>query len=422
MLALMPHANCETTARVLDRKRRHSWPCVYHFYQDPPLIVRGEQAWLFDHTGRRYLDCYSGVGVMNAGHSHPEILAAVMEQAACLQHTTSIYLTEPVWELAEQLSAVTPARLDRSFFCASGSEANEAAMLLATLATGRSEFVAFSRGLHGRTKAAMSATGLSMWRTDPELLATFHHAPVPGHHDSLDEVERLLKRRSVAAVIVEPVQGNGGIVVPPAGFFPRLLEICHRHGTLLIFDEVQTGLNRTGRWFAGQRWNVTPDIMTVAKALGNGWPIAAAVTTDELAAAYVRPGASTFGGNPLSCAAALAVIKIHQRDQLGPRAERLGNMFRDELRRRLDGCRWVGEIRGAGLMLGVELVRPDGRPAADELGRLLESLKDEGYLAGRTGPDRNVLTLMPPLIVEDEDLLELADALGQLVPRMRPID
>ncbi len=410
-------------ARELVRtKKKHIWPCVYHFYQDPPVIVRGEGAHLIDATGKRYLDCYSGVGVMNAGHGNRQILAAVSKQMAQLQHTTTIYLAEPMLALAEQLARVTPGELDCAFFCASGSEANEAALLLASLATGRNQFLAFDGGLHGRTKAAMSATALAMWRTDPAPLDCFQHAPAPTDSSCLAAVERALSENDIAAVIIEPIQGNGGIVVPPAGFLPALRELCDRHGSLLIFDEVQTGFSRTGTWFASEACGVVPDVLSVAKALGNGFPIAAALTTKKLAEHYTRPGASTFGGNPMSCAAALAVLDYHHTHGLAARAKSEGSWFGGALAERLDGNPWVYEIRGRGLMWGVELRRPDGQIPGNEFNGLLEALKDQGFLVGRTGTDRNVLTLMPPLVVQREDLESLLDVLQQELRGLEPID
>jgi 4-aminobutyrate aminotransferase/4-aminobutyrate aminotransferase/(S)-3-amino-2-methylpropionate transaminase len=208
--------------QLLARKKNFLVPCVYHFYQRPPVLVRGEGAYLFDAEGHRYLDCYSGVSVVSAGHCNPEILEAAIDQLRRLQHTTTIYLTEPMLELARVVAELAPGDLRRSFFCASGSEANEGALLLATLATGRKEFVYFKEGLHGRTKAAMSVTGLDLWRTDPDPLVTAHAVPGPRHPESLPALERLLARGTVAAVIAEPVQGNGGIVVPPEHYWPEL--------------------------------------------------------------------------------------------------------------------------------------------------------------------------------------------------------
>jgi 4-aminobutyrate aminotransferase-like enzyme len=401
--------------RLLALKREYLVPCVYHFYREPPVLVRGGGAHLFDSAGRRFLDCYSGVSVMNAGHSNPEIIEPAIDQLRLLQHTTTIYLSEPMLELARVIAEKTPAGLKRSFFCASGSEANEGALLLATLATGRSECVYLKDGLHGRTKWAMSATGLDMWRTDPNPLCTDHAIPGPRHPDSLTQLDELLRRETIAAVIAEPIQGNGGIVVPPAGYWAELRRLCTNYGTLLIADEIQTAWNRTGRWFCTQHWGVTPDIVTVAKALGNGFPIAAYVTTDAIAAHYTRPGAATFGGNLVACRAALAVLEFHELHQLGPRSAVLGAWLSAQLTELQQRHPAITEVRGLGLMIGVELREPNGGSAFTGLDAVLEKMKDAGYLLGKTGPGRNVLTLMPPLVVEQSDLGHAVDALDQVL-------
>src|SRR5215467_3176034 len=340
----------ERVERLLAAKRDFLVPCVYHFYQRPPVLVRGEGSYLFDADGRRYLDCFSGVSVVNAGHCNPEIIEAAITQMQKLQHTTTVYLTEPMLELARVLAEVAPTGLRRCFFCASGSEANEGALLLAALATGRKECVYLRGGLHGRTKWAMSVTGLEMWRTDPDPLWTAHSVPGPNSPDSLLAIEELLRRGRVAAVIAEPIQGNGGIVVPPDDYWPQLRRLCRQHGTLLIADEVQTAWNRTGRWFATQHWDVVPDVVTVAKALGNGFPIAAWITTDALAVHYSRPGASTFGGNLVSCAAALATLRFHQKHNLRQRSEELGADLRYRLRELQMSHPMIADVRGRGLM------------------------------------------------------------------------
>jgi 4-aminobutyrate aminotransferase/4-aminobutyrate aminotransferase/(S)-3-amino-2-methylpropionate transaminase len=397
--------------QLLARKKDFLVPCVYHFYQRPPVLVRGEGAYLFDADGRRYLDCYSGVSVVSAGHSNPEILDAAIEQLRRLQHTTTIYLTEPMLELARVIAELAPGMLRRSFFCASGSEANEGALLLATLATGRSECAYLKDGLHGRTKWAMSVTGLEMWRTDPNPLATAHAVPGPRHPESLAALEQLLRRGTLAAVIAEPIQGNGGIIVPPDDYWPRLRQLCSRHGTLLIADEVQTAWNRTGRWFATEHWNVVPDIVTVAKALGNGFPIAGYITTDAIAAHYTRPGAATFGGNLVSCRAALATLAFHQRHELGQRSTALGDRLRGRLVDLQARRPAIAEVRGRGLMIGIELGDKGNAPAAALTDRVLEDMKEAGFLLGKTGPGRNVVTLMPPLVVTSAALDSLVDAL-----------
>jgi 4-aminobutyrate aminotransferase/4-aminobutyrate aminotransferase/(S)-3-amino-2-methylpropionate transaminase len=406
--------------RALALKRDFLVPCVYHFYQRPPVLVRGEGAYLYDTEGRGYLDCFSGVSVVNAGHCNREIVQAAVEQMRRLQHTTTVYLTEPMLDLARTIAELTPSGLRRTFFCASGSEANEGALLLATLATGRRECAYLTGGLHGRTKWAMSVTGLDMWRTDPDPLLTAHAVPGPRSADSLGALERLLRRETLAAVIAEPIQGNGGIVVPPADYWPELRRLCTRYGTLLIADEVQTAWNRTGRWFATQHWGVTPDIITVAKALGNGLPIAAYITSDAVAAHYTRPGAATFGGNLVSCAAALATLRFHERHDLGRRSEALGERLQWLLRELARRHRAIAEVRGLGLMIGAELCDDHGQPDAALTDAILEEMKDAGYLLGKTGPGRNVLTFLPPLVVEPEALDRLVGRLDEALARRRP--
>jgi alanine-glyoxylate transaminase / (R)-3-amino-2-methylpropionate-pyruvate transaminase len=403
----------ERAETLLSLKADYLVPCVYHFYRRPPVLVRGEGAYLFDSAGRRYLDGFSGVSVMNAGHSNPEIIEPAIDQIRNLQHTTTIYLTEPMLSLARAIAERTQPGLRRSFFCASGSEANEGALLLASLATGRPDCAYLGGGLHGRTKWAMSATGLPMWRTDPYPLETAHAVPGPTDPGSLAALEELMRRGTVAAVIAEPIQGNGGILVPPEGYWKELRGLCNRHGTLLIADEVQTAWNRTGRWFAAEHWDVVPDIVTVAKALGNGFPIAAYITTDAIAACYTRPGASTFGGNLVSCRAALATLAYHERHSLGERSTRLGAGLMARLRELQGRHPVIAEVRGLGLMIGVEL-RGDRSEVTTALADgVLERMKDAGILIGKTGTGRNVLTLMPPLVVEPAALENLVDALDQ---------
>ena len=399
--------------RALATKRDYLVPCVYHFYQNPPVLVKGEGAYLFDSEGKRYLDCFAGVTVMNAGHSNPVILEAAIEQLKQLQHTTSVYLTEPVLELARAVAELTPKGLRRSFFCASGSEANEGALMLAALATHRPNVVSLDGGLHGRTKAAMNANGLEMWRTDPFPLGDYLRAPGPRDPESLSVIETMLRTGRVAAVIAEPIQGNGGIVVPPEGYWLELRRLCSQYGTLLIADEVQTAWNRTGRWFTCEHWGVTPDIVTVAKALGNGFPIAAYITTDELASAYTRPGAATFGGNLVACQAALATLRFHQDQRLGQRSQLLGQHLMRQLEELQKRHSIIAEVRGRGLMIGVEL-QAKSIEVAGLTDRVLEKMKDAGYLLGKCGPGRNVLAFLPPLVVDQVDLDRMIDDLDRV--------
>lgn len=419
---------------LVDAKKRHLLPCLYHFYTDPPVLVRGEMQYLFADSGKRYTDFYAGVTVMNAGHANPDIVGPATAQAARLQHTTSIYLTEPIIALARELTAYLGHGLTRAFFVNSGSEANEGALLLARLFTGRRGFLALRGGLHGRTHLTMSVTGLDLWRTDPFPCPDVRLAPRPHcaacelrqefgscGYACIEAVAQLLRENGdVAALIAEPIQGNGGIVVPPPGYFVRLKALLAKHGVLLIFDEVQTGFGRTGAPFRFHELGVVPDIVTVAKALGNGFPIGAFCASERVAACYTRPGASTTGGNPVSATAALAVLRYHREHNLATRAATLGAQLRTRLAHLStlfpNAC---SELRGAGLMLGLEL-RRNGEPLARETDLILEDLKDAGFLVGKTGSGRNVLTFLPPLVITESDIAALAAALAAALDTVLP--
>jgi acetylornithine/succinyldiaminopimelate/putrescine aminotransferase len=395
-------------AELLRLKSEYLIPCVYHFYKDPPQIVSGAGSYLMDHTCKRYLDCFSGVTVMSAGHCNSEIIEHAIAQIRQLQHTTSIYLTEPVLRLAEMLASLAPGDLCRSFFCASGSEAVEGALLLAALHTKRSGIVATTNSLHGRTRWAMNATGLEMWRTDPFPMDGVMRVPF-GDATALQQY--LESTASLpAAFIAEPIEGNGGIIVPPPSYWPEVRELCVRFGVLLVLDEVQTGMNRTGRWFACQHWGVVPDILVTSKALGNGFPISAFITTPNIAASYTRPGASTYGGNPVSATAALATLRYHQSAQLGKKSESRGARLKSEIGLASANSRRLRPPHGLGLMIGIFVHDGNGNGDPILCDVLLERLKDNGVLAGKTGPARNVLTFMPPLTIGDQEISEFTRA------------
>lgn len=402
-------ASASGPAALRALKAEYLLPCTHHFYADPPQIVGGRGATLIDHQGRRHVDAFAGVTVMNAGHCHPRIHEAAVRQAATLQHTTSIHLTEPVLRLAERLAAITPEPLRRSFFCASGSEATEGALMLAALHTDRREIIAFTGALHGRTRWGVNATGLEMWRVDPHPLPGVHRVP----YGDAAALEELLAHRGehIAAVIGETVQGNGGIVVPPADFWPRVRAACDRAGTVMILDEIQCGMNRTGRRWACEHWGVTPDVLCTSKALGNGWPVAAFITSTALASSWTRPSASTHGGNPVACAAALATLEVHDRERLGVRAEVLGRRLGDaleDLHHRFPHR--TGTPRGLGLMRGIPVTREDGTPDAAAVDQVLEHLRERGVLAGKSGADRDVLSFMPPLVIDECEIDHVIDA------------
>jgi 4-aminobutyrate aminotransferase/4-aminobutyrate aminotransferase/(S)-3-amino-2-methylpropionate transaminase len=395
---------------LLRLKREYLIPCVYHFYKNPPQIVGGRGSYLIDHTGHRYLDFFTGVTVMSAGHCNPAIIEPAIAQIRQLQHTTSIYLTEPVLRLAEALAQIAPGEIRRSFFCASGSEAVEGALLLASLHTKRRGIVAMTGSLHGRTRWAMNATGLDMWRTDPYPIDEITRIPF----GDIAALEYALQTSTPlpAAVIAEPIQGNGGIVVPSPNYWPAVRKLCDRFGVLLVLDEVQTGFNRTGKWFACENWNVAPDVLVMSKSLGNGFPIASFMTTDAIAASYTRPGASTYGGNPVCATAALAAIRFHTEHHLGERAATAGHQLRERLAAAVRGHPHLRPPHGLGLMIGMTVQDDAGVSAASLCDSILERLKDNGVLAGKTGPGRNVLTFMPPLTVSDNEIDEFLQAFG----------
>lgn len=425
---------------VIAKKQEYFVPCINHFYKNPPEFVKGDMQYLFDSTGKKYLDFYAGVSVMNCGHSNPAIIDPVISQIQDLQHVCNIYLTENGVNLAEQLAAVTPGDLRRTFFVNSGTEANEGALLMAQLYTGAHEFIALDLGLHGRTQLTMSLTGIGMWRTTDTPNGGIHFAKNPyfyrdGRHDTnqsqeefedecIADVERLIRRRTsgkIAAMIVEPIQGNAGIVTPTAGYFKKLKALLEKYEILLIADEVQTGFGRTGKMFAMENFGVVPDIMTVAKALGNGFPIGAYITTDEIAAAFARPSASTLGGNPVSTAAGMAVLRYLEEAELLQNAQKRGEQLQAgllELQKRHD---LIGDVRGIGLMVGAELVtdRKTLAPAADQVDDILEKMKDRGILVGKNGENRNVLAMQPPLVITEEDVEFFLKNLDEVLREVR---
>jgi 4-aminobutyrate aminotransferase/4-aminobutyrate aminotransferase/(S)-3-amino-2-methylpropionate transaminase len=276
----------------------------------------------------------------------------------------------------------------------------------------------------------MSVTGLEMWRTDSNPLPGIHFLPrahcqrcaferEPDRcaFPCVEAIERIIVDagpENLAGLIAEPIQGNGGIVVPPDGYWQHVRALCDRFGLLLIFDEIQTGMNRTGTWFAAEHWECVPDIVTMAKALGNGMPIAATLASGELAAAYARPGASTFGGNPVSCAAALATLDVHEQQHLGERARDIGADLQDRLAHAASMNPHLKHVRGKGLMLGVEVVNSEGKADPARCDHYLEILKDRGFLLGKTGSSRNVLTLMPPLTLTMEQAALIGSAVATL--------
>lgn len=416
---------------ILEKKKKYIMPCLAHFYKEPRQFVKGEMQYLFDSEGRKYLDCFAGVSVINCGHCNPEINAEVVKQVQSLQHVCNTYLTENFVNLAEKLAEVTPGDLQKTFFCSTGTEANEGALLLASIYTGKDEFIALRNGLHGRTKLTMSLTGIQMWRTDPHPCGGIHFAPNAYCYrcplgkkfpecdyacaDAVDDLIRTATSGQPAALIAEPIQGNAGIVTPPKGYFKRLKEILASHNALLIIDEVQTGFGRSGKMFAIENFDVVPDIMTMAKALGNGAPISAFTASAKIADTYTKPGASTLGGNPVSSIAGLGVLKYIQEHNLMENAQARGQQLYDGLVELQKKHPIIGDIRGIGLMRGAEFVHADKSPAPEELEMVLEEMKNRGFIIGKNGVARNVMAFQPPLVITETDVNNVLNTLEDVL-------
>ena len=421
---------------IIEKKKKYIMPCLAHFYKEPRQMVKGSMQYLFDSEGRKYLDCFAGVSVINCGHCNPEINARVCEQVNTLQHVCNIYLTENFVDLAEKLAEVTPGRLQKSFFCSTGTEANEGSALLASIYTGSSEFIALRNGLHGRTKLTMSLTGIGMWRTDPNPVGGISFAPNPYCYrcplgkkypecdlacaNAIEDIIKTGTSGHPAAFIAESIQGNAGIVVPPKGYFKRVKEILAQYGTLFIADEVQTGFARTGKMFAIENFDVVPDIMSVAKALGNGAPISAFISTAEIADTYTKPGASTLGGNPVSTTAGLAVLSYIEEHDLKANALARGRQLKEGLYELQKKHPIIGDIRGLGLMVGAEFVHADQSPAAEELDLVLEEMKNRGFIIGKNGIARNVMAFQPPLVITMQDIDNVLNTLEQVLTKYIP--
>jgi acetylornithine/N-succinyldiaminopimelate aminotransferase len=367
-------------------EQRWSKSMMNNYGQPTLALVRGEGAVVFDDAGRSYVDMLGGIAVNALGHAHPAIIDAVSKQVATLGHVSNFYLAEPPIALAELLLALA-GRSGKVFFANSGAEANEAAFKLSRR-TGRTHIVAAIGGFHGRTMGALALTG------QPGKAAPF--LPVPGDvtHVPYGDVDALAAAvtDATAMVILEPIQGENGVVVPPSGYLAAARAITSKHGALLALDEVQTGVGRTGHWFAHQADGVEPDIITLAKGLGGGLPIGACIAFGDTAA-LLEPGqhGSTFGGNPISCAAALAVLRTIARDGLLDHVKRIGERLRTGIEAL--GSPLIAEVRGAGLLLGIVLTEPVA-------GALVAELRDAGFLANAPQPD--VIRLAPPLILTAE--------------------
>ena len=377
------------------------------YARQPVAFVRGEGAYLWDEAGRRYLDAVAGVAVNGLGHAHPKLVKAIAEQAAAVIHTSNLYQVPRQAELADRLCALSG--MDRAFFCNSGCEANEAAIKLARLyGHGKGievpTIIVMEKAFHGRTMATLTATGSRKIQAGFEpLLSGFARVP----YNDIEAVRQVAEHnKSVVAVLLEVVQGEGGVNVLAPDYLAGLRAICDAHGWLLMLDEVQTGIGRTGTWFGFQHSGVTPDVMALAKGLGSGVPIGACLARGAAAEVF-KPGnhGSTFGGNPLACAAALATLDAIETEGLLENVRVRGEAIRAGLRQALDGVHGVIDIRGEGMMIGVELDRP--------CGELVGVARDAGVLINVTAD--KVIRLVPPFIYGDAEVAALVESVARVV-------
>lgn len=406
--------------KLIEMKKKYLFPNTMHFYKNPPQFVKGKNQFLYDTNNKKYLDFFSGVSVINCGHCNDEIINATINQIQELQHTSIIYITEPMIQLAKKLSKIMPGDLQHTFFCTSGSEANEGAILLARLHTNRKKIITIEAGLHGRTNLTMNATNIPMWRIDPYLsddciaIPSFYNKDLDidvSARYSLNALKALLEnspKDTFAALIAEPIQGNGGILTPPKWYFKEMKVLLESYGILLIVDEVQTGYGRTGKMFAIENFEVVPDIMTTAKALGNGLPISTFSSNSEIAQSFNKPSASTLGGNLVSSTTGLAVIDYIENNNLCNKSDELGKYLKSKLLELKNQFNFIHDVRGIGLMLGMELIDPK------LVDYILEELLKSGIILGKNGLTRNVLAFQPPLVIDKSDIDFLIENLNRI--------
>ena len=400
-----------------------TWMALY--YQEPIAIVDGEGRRVVDAEGTEYLDFFGGILTTMSGYKIPEVVAAIQEQANKMLHTSTLYLIESQIELAEKIAQLSGIPDAKVFFTNSGTEANDAALMLATQYRRSNQVLAMRNSYHGKSHSAVAVTGNASWSAT--TLTPFHttyvhsgykyrspfgHLPddefIAACRADLEDLLRIATAGDVACLIAEPIQGVGGFATPPDGFFGELKEVLDAHGILFISDEVQTGWGRTGEHFWGyQAHGITPDILTFAKGLGNGLSMAGVVAKAEIMDCLAANSISTFGGNPLATAGALANLNYVLEHDLQTNAYKVGQFLKDGLHRLADEVPNIGEVRGKGLMLGVEFVRPGTRdPDAATTGRVMEEAKAAGLLIGKGGLEGNVLRLAPPLSLTDEEAAE----------------
>ena len=418
---------------ILAMRRQFANPAVFTLYREPLLIVEGHMQYLYDETGRRYLDLFAGIVTVSVGHCHPTVVRRVQEQVATLQHATTIYLHPSFPLLAKKLASRMPPGLDVTYFVNSGSEANDLAITMARLHTGHRDVIALRNAYHGGSPSAQGLTSHHTWKFPGSGDGHVHHAVNPDPYRSpfdgtpeeiatrsareIREIVRYSTPGKIAAFIAEPIQGVGGATHGARNYLREAYAIAREHGGLCIADEVQTGFGRTGEHYWGfQHFDVVPDFVTMAKGIGNGAPLAAVTTRSDIARALTqRIHFNTYGGNPVSMAAGLAVLDVIEAEGLQENSRVVGGRLKAGLQRLQRAHPLIGDVRGMGLMLGVELVRDRAtkEPAKQETLDVLEAMREMGALIGKGGLDGNVLRIKPPMCISAADVDFALDALDQ---------
>ena len=412
-----------TKDEIIQKHKQYLFNCITTYFKDPLVIDHAKGQYVYDLDGRQYLDFLGGIVTISVGHANPKVTDKIKAQIDRVQHTSTLFPTEAIVALAEKMAQITPGKLQKCFFTNSGTEANEVAVLTARISTGNYEVVALRHGYSGHSQLTKSLTGIHTWRKAGVIPYGIVHAPGPYcyrcpyalSYPSCDlhcakDVEEVIKTSTcgaVAGMLVETIQGVGGVVVPPPGYFKIVANIVRNYGGLLISDEVQAGFGRTGKkWFAIEHWEVEPDFITCAKGMANGVPIGCTITRPEIADAYKGLTISTFGGNPVTCVAAKATIDLIEEERLMDNAHEVGAHFRQGLEALRERHAVIGDVRGMGLLQGIELVkdRQTKEPAPELVNQVLERLRVNGLIVGKGGLYGNVIRMSPPLNISKADI------------------
>jgi len=422
---------------VRAKHKEFLFPCVANYYAEPVVITEAHGANVKDADGREYLDFFGGILTLGIGHSHPDFVKRIQDQVTRLTHTATVYPTREIVQVAERLARIAPGKLKKSFFTSSGTEADETAIILAKIYTGQQEIIALRHSYAGRSMNAIAMTGQQPWRVLPTQVAGIKHGLSPYCYrcplgleypscgvkcaQDLEELIRTETTGRPAAFIAEPIQGAGGFITPPQEYFEIAVGIVRQYGGVFICDEVQTGWGRTGdTWCGIEHWNVEPEIMTFAKSIASGFPVGATIATEEVANAFTGLSLSTFGGNPISMAAVDVTLDVMEREDTPKRSAERGKQLRDHLEGFKQAFPFIGDVRGMGLMQGIELVedRKTKEPSPKKTLALMEAAKQHGLLIGKGGLYGNVLRIAPSLLITkgevDDGCRRLEKALAEV--------